>query len=236
MAVATAPAPPAAAPAAAARAAAAAPPSAAPADAAAARRAPEASTSGITYRVYRDEHDLPAVIDLIDKDLSEPYSIFTYRYFTAQWPQLCFLAHDAASGAPCGVVVCKMDVHRGKQMRGYLAMLVVDKRFRGKGVGSCLARMAIQAMIDGGAEEVALEAEVTNGGALALYRALGFVRDKRLHRYYLSGNDAYRLKLQLPLTQRYAERRAREREAILGYAEGGGEGGEQLPAVEGEVA
>lgn len=42
--------------------------------------------------------------------------------------------------------------------------------------------MAIQAMIDGGAEEVALEAEVTNSGALALYRGLGFVRDKRLHR------------------------------------------------------
>jgi peptide alpha-N-acetyltransferase len=42
--------------------------------------------------------------------------------------------------------------------------------------------MSIQAIIDAGAEEVALEAEVTNTGALTLYRALGFVRDKRLHR------------------------------------------------------
>ena len=40
-----------------------------------------------------------------------------------------------------------------------------------------------------------LETEVTNLGALRLYEGLGFVRDKRLHRYYLNGNDAYRLKV-----------------------------------------
>ena len=32
-------------------------------------------------------------------------------------------------------------------------------------------------------------------------QALGFVRDKRLSRYYLNGVDAYRLKLLLPLTE-----------------------------------
>eukprot|EP00966_Prymnesium_polylepis_P209395 4850666-Prymnesium_polylepis.2 len=37
--------------------------------------------------------------------------------------------------------------------------------------------------------------QVTNLGALRLYEGLGFVRDKRLHRYYLNGNDAYRLKV-----------------------------------------
>ena len=37
-------------------------------------------------------------------------------------------------------------------------------------------------MIKGNCEEVVLEAEVTNSGALALYQALGFIRDKRLHR------------------------------------------------------
>ncbi|KAL6768037.1 hypothetical protein ACKKBF_B37525 [Auxenochlorella protothecoides x Auxenochlorella symbiontica] len=50
-----------------------------------------------------------------------------------------------------------------------------------------------------GCEEVALEAEVTNVGALRLYERLGFVRDKRLKRYYLNGSDAFRLKLLLPL-------------------------------------
>jgi ribosomal protein S18 acetylase RimI-like enzyme len=45
--------------------------------------------------------------------------------------------------------------------------------------------------------QVVLEAEATNAGALALYERLGFVRDKRLHHYYLNGSDAYRLKLWL---------------------------------------
>ena len=53
-------------------------------------------------------------------------------------------------------------------------------------------------MICGGCEEVALEAEVSNAGALRLYERLGFIRDKRLQRYYLNGSDAFRLKLLLP--------------------------------------
>jgi hypothetical protein len=42
--------------------------------------------------------------------------------------------------------------------------------------------MAIEEMVVGEAEEVVLEAEVSNTGALALYRSLGFIRDKHLHR------------------------------------------------------
>lgn len=48
-------------------------------------------------------------------------------------------------------------------------------------------------------DEVVLEAEVVNEGALHLYEKLGFLRDKRLPKYYLNGNDAYRLKLLFPL-------------------------------------
>eukprot|EP00775_Hariotina_reticulata_P013538 gene13538-13664_t len=73
-----------------------------------------------------------------------------------------------------------MDDHRG-HLRGYLAMLVVDNAYRGKGLGRALAKMAIEEMVRGEAEEVVLEAEVTNTGALALYRSLGFIRDKHLH-------------------------------------------------------
>lgn len=42
--------------------------------------------------------------------------------------------------------------------------------------------MAIREMIRDGCEEVALEAEVCNSGALKLYQAMGFIRDKRLSR------------------------------------------------------
>ena len=83
---------------------------------------------------YNNETDLPAIMELIDKDLSEPYSIFTYRYFLHQWPHLCYLAYPSDKDEACGVVVCKMDTH-GDHMRGYLAMLVVDHNYRGKGIG-----------------------------------------------------------------------------------------------------
>ena len=38
-----------------------------------------------------------------------------------------------------------------------------------------------------------LETEVTNTASLKLYGRLGFLRTKRLHRYYLNGNTAFRL-------------------------------------------
>lgn len=128
---------------------------------------------------YQDESDLQTVMRLIDNELSEPYSIFTYRcelhrcttslrmpmlhavvtfhlqtgvfeafctletwtkfflyrYFLRTWPDLCWLAYDDEH---CfGTVVCKKDDHRGS-MRGYLAMLVVEKPYRALGVGEIL--------------------------------------------------------------------------------------------------
>jgi peptide alpha-N-acetyltransferase len=60
-----------------------------------------------------------------------------------------------------------------------------------------LVRRSISAMMELGADEIVLETELTNVGALNLYEKLGFIRDKRLHRYYLNGMDAFRLKLWL---------------------------------------
>jgi len=46
---------------------------------------------GIKYVVYESEIQMPDIMRLITKDLSEPYSIYTYRYFIHNWPKLCFL-------------------------------------------------------------------------------------------------------------------------------------------------
>ncbi|GAY59196.1 hypothetical protein CUMW_192750, partial [Citrus unshiu] len=129
------------------------------------------------------------------KELSEPYSIFTYRYFVYLWPHLSFLAFH--KGKCVGTVVCKMGEHRST-FRGYIAMLVVIKPYRGRGIATELVTRSIKVMMESGCEEVTLEAEVTNKGALALYGRLGFIRAKRLFRYYLNGVDAFRLKLLFP--------------------------------------
>lgn len=71
---------------------------------------------------------------LVDAELSEPYSIFTYRYFLHTWPRFSFLAHD---GSHCfGVIVAKLERHRDALMRGYIAMLVVEQAYRGLGAGA----------------------------------------------------------------------------------------------------
>nr|XP_021190649.2 N-alpha-acetyltransferase 30 [Helicoverpa armigera] len=144
---------------------------------------------------YESELQMPEIMRLIQKDLSEPYSIYTYRYFIHNWPKLCFLAtHE---GKCIGAIVCKLDMHRNVVKRGYIAMLAVDEKYRKRKIGSRLVRKAIQAMINDNADEVVLETEITNKPALKLYENLGFVRDKRLFRYYLNGVDALRLKLWL---------------------------------------
>lgn len=96
-----------------------------------------------------------------------------------------------------GAIVCKLEPHRSGPRRGYIAMLAVRTPYRGRGIGSVLVRLAVDAMAARAADEVVLETETDNGAAIALYERLGFRRSKRLHRYYLNGNDAYRLVLYL---------------------------------------
>eukprot|EP01098_Paradermamoeba_levis_P011909 TRINITY_DN5125_c0_g1_i1.p1 TRINITY_DN5125_c0_g1~~TRINITY_DN5125_c0_g1_i1.p1 ORF type:complete len:112 (-),score=37.76 TRINITY_DN5125_c0_g1_i1:56-391(-) len=93
-----------------------------------------------------------------------------------------------------GTIVSKLDNHRGSN-RGYIAMIAVDKLYRGKKIGTNLVKFCINEMKENGCDEVVLETEVTNLGALALYQNLGFIKDKRLCRYYLNGVDAFRLKI-----------------------------------------
>lgn len=155
----------------------------------------ENKDNDIQYVSYTSELQMPDIMKLIQKDLSEPYSIYTYRYFIHNWPKLCFLAMH---GDDCvGAIVCKLDIHRKVIKRGYIAMLAVDVKYRKRKIGSNLVRRAIQAMVEDYADEVVLETEITNRPALRLYENLGFVRDKRLFRYYLNGVDALRLKLWL---------------------------------------
>lgn len=76
-------------------------------------------------------------------------------------------------------------------------MLAVSSSYRNRGIATTLVRRAIDAMIARDADEVVLETEVSNTAAMKLYERLGFLRSKKLHRYYLNGNTAYRLVLLL---------------------------------------
>ncbi|PSN64491.1 acyl-CoA N-acyltransferase [Corynespora cassiicola Philippines] len=150
----------------------------------------------VQYEGAKEETYLPAIRQLISKDLSEPYSIYVYRYFLYQWGDLCYMALDSSQNL-IGVVVCKLEPHRSGTFRGYIAMLATQESHRGRGIATKLVSMAIDTMAARDADEIVLETEVTNTASLKLYERLGFLRSKRLHRYYLNGNTAFRLVLYL---------------------------------------
>ena len=178
----------------------------------------DVSIPGIKFVDYQDEAQLDAVMRLVSSDLSEPYSIFTYRYFLMRFPELCILAVPEEGGEPVGCVVCKIDTSDGDgvtdvpqqlgvgeegtdsqeepALSGYMGMLAVETDRRGSGIGTALATLAIWRMRDMGCSSVTLETEVTNDAAIRLYEdRLGFVREELLVRYYLNWGDAYRLRL-----------------------------------------
>lgn len=99
-------------------------------------------TVEITFKEYENELQMPDIMRVIQRELSEPYSIYTYRYFIHNWPKLCFLAMD---GDNCiGAIVCKLDIHRQMTKRGYIAMLAVDAAYRKLKVGTTLVQKAIE--------------------------------------------------------------------------------------------
>jgi len=161
----------------------------------------------IVFVDYQDESRLEEVDRLVACDLSEPYSIFTYRYFLNRFPDLCILARDPTSGEICGCVVGKIDNEDApagdRQMpqnivvqTGYIGMLAVSKSHRRKGIGKDLVRRVLQRMKNRGCDSVTLETEVSNVTAQKLYQNhFGFIREELLVRYYLNCGDAYRLRL-----------------------------------------
>lgn len=127
----------------------------------------------------------------MERDLSEPYSIFTYRYFVQDWPDLTWLAVDG--DRVIGSVVCELKERKERQ-RGYIAMLSVEPDYRRKGIARDLVLQCMRIMRAAGCYMATLETEVSNVGATNLYTKLGFQKDKLLIRYYLNGGDAWRLK------------------------------------------
>ena len=61
--------------------------------------------TGIRYEPYEGEYQLEEMVPLIETDLSEPYSIYTYRFFLKQWPDLCFLVNFKSLWRVCNMIL-----------------------------------------------------------------------------------------------------------------------------------
>ena len=65
----------------------------------------------VSYGTEKESPFLPAIRQLISNDLSEPYSIYVYRYFLYQWGHLCFMVR-LVSGAIKLLVTMLMYISR----------------------------------------------------------------------------------------------------------------------------
>jgi peptide alpha-N-acetyltransferase len=150
------------------------------------------------------------IVEMCGKDLSEPYSIYTFRYFLYMFPEVCLLMWENDKRYHLvGVVVGRLERHVAKwaitaiaspvdetsfPLRGYIAMVTIDEAYRRQGLGLQLTRAFIERVGQRGAHEIVLETEVSNVASLRLYQRLGLIKDKRLLQYYLNGKDAFRLR------------------------------------------
>lgn len=161
----------------------------------------------IRFVDYKDESQMASVMELVGRDLSEPYSVFTYRYFLTRYPELCILAMNEKDEA-IGCVVGKIDdeellsvladesVEPTVDKTGYIGMLAVSEHYRRRGIGKDLVRQILLRMQKLGCSSATLETEVSNVTAMKLYqKEFGFIREELLVRYYLNWSDAYRLRL-----------------------------------------
>jgi ribosomal-protein-alanine N-acetyltransferase len=75
--------------------------------------------------------------------------------------------------------------------RGHIVTVDVLPKHRGRGVGRELMRRCEERLRDRGVRIVRLETAVSNRGAQALYRSLGYGFVGRAARYYADGEDAW---------------------------------------------
>ena len=101
-------------------------------------------------------------------------------------------------GKLIGCIIGSID--KDNKRKAYIAMLVVLKQYRRHKVGRKLFDEFVNRVKDK-VDKIVLETECINKAALSFYLRLGFFKTRKMSNYYLSGNDAFRLKLYLRKSQ-----------------------------------
>ena len=146
---------------------------------------------------FSGQQELAWITQVLRQELAEPYSVFTYYYFLKNWPHLTIIAY--LQQQPIGCIIGSID--QQNPHKAYIAMLVVLKEYRRHKVGKKLFDEFV-ARVRPTVDKIVLETECINKAALSFYLRLGFFKTRKMSNYYLSGNDAFRLKLYLKKTDR----------------------------------
>ncbi|KAL0249167.1 hypothetical protein GEMRC1_004400 [Eukaryota sp. GEM-RC1] len=151
----------------------------------------------ISVRDYESEANLNDIMVFLGDILSEPYSRWTYRYFVGEFPQYCILAVDSVTSRLVGCIIGRVDFDQSIGSHGYIGMVAVDPSYRNQGIAQLLIKEELNRFKADGFSDVILETEVTNPASLRVYQKYGFLREQLLPKYYLNGNDAFRLRLNM---------------------------------------
>uniref|UniRef100_A0A7R9XZS4 N-acetyltransferase domain-containing protein n=1 Tax=Prasinoderma coloniale TaxID=156133 RepID=A0A7R9XZS4_9VIRI len=130
--------------------------------------------------------------------LPENYQMKYYLYHFLSWPQLLYVAEDAA-GAIVGYVLAKME-EDAKVPHGHITSLAVLRTHRKLGLATRLMRAAHASMQEVfNAEYVSLHVRKSNRAAFTLYtRALEYEINGIEEKYYADDEDAYDMRKAFP--------------------------------------
>ncbi|VVA44024.1 conserved hypothetical protein [Candidatus Roizmanbacteria bacterium] len=97
-------------------------------------------------------------------------SLDRFRLFLEKNPELSFVTEDG--GKIIGTVLGSFDGRRG-----YLQKLVVDKNYRGRGIGKNLIDLAVKKLQDQGALYIPISCDAKN---TAFYQKVGFKKTDQI--------------------------------------------------------
>lgn len=126
------------------------------------------SKNDISYESFDlKKHNIYDVKKIVEPELSEPYSIFTYKFFYYIKSELSFVALNK-DGEIIGTITGYTETKKDKVI-GYIAMLVVNKEYRGLKIGVQLVKLLINKFKDINCDQVTLDVDYTNKPAISLY-------------------------------------------------------------------
>jgi ribosomal-protein-alanine N-acetyltransferase len=134
--------------------------------------------------------------------LPENYSSYFYRDLYQRFPRTFLVS--LVEGSIQGYIMCRIErgfskLHTFKPARQcHVVSIAVRKAYRRRGIASQLLLEAMRnAREDYNVVECFLEVRLSNEPAIALYESLGFHKVKKSFRYYMDGEDAWVMAIDL---------------------------------------
>jgi ribosomal protein S18 acetylase RimI-like enzyme len=131
-----------------------------------------------------NKEDLKTVKEISEKYLPERYSTGLLKKLVRMWPEASRIAEDENQ-------VVGFSIGRRDGMKARLAIIAVEEKYRGKGIGTDLLRAFEELTRKSRIKCMNLFVEVSNVNAISFYEKRGFRIVERKPKIYKNGSDAF---------------------------------------------